>query len=191
MQNKDFTIISNNCWGGFLYQRLGLQYKTPFIGLYLFAPDYIEFLQDFKKNINSELKFIEANESKYKKILIENETFGKYPIGIINNKIEIHFLHYESNEEASEKWKKRIKRINIKNMLVKFSDRDLCNPDLINRFDKLPFKNKICFTSKEYSDLDSVVVLDEFKDKECVENEWDYCYKYIDIIKMLNDLEKS
>lgn len=38
LKNKCFTIISNNCWGGFVYQKFNLQYRTPFVGLFIFAP---------------------------------------------------------------------------------------------------------------------------------------------------------
>lgn len=31
-RNKSFTIISNNCWGGLVYQKVGLGYQSPTIG---------------------------------------------------------------------------------------------------------------------------------------------------------------
>lgn len=49
IKNKEITIISNNCWGGFMYQSCGLQYNTPLIGLYFYAPEYIKLLKDLKK----------------------------------------------------------------------------------------------------------------------------------------------
>ena len=67
LKNKDFTIVSNNCWGGFVYQKFGLEYKTPFIGLFIFTPDYIELLKNFKELIFKELKFINFEQSKYYK----------------------------------------------------------------------------------------------------------------------------
>lgn len=188
LKNKDFTIISNNCWGGFVYQKFNLEYRTPFIGLFLYAPDYIELLENFDELISKELEFIGADKSKYKSDLIKNGTFNKYPIGILGDNVEIHFLHYHSIEEAITKWNKRLSRINRDNMLVKFSDRDLCTDDLIYRFDRLKFKNKICFASKEFEENKSVITFKEFLGKECVENEWEYYSNYIDIKKMLNSL---
>ncbi len=188
LKNRDFTIISNNCWGGFVYQRFNLSYKTPFIGLFLFAPDYIEFLENFDSLIEKELSFIESEKSKYKNELIKNNTFNTYPIGKLGENVEIHFLHYHSEEEAKEKWTKRVVRINKDNMLVKFSDKDLCSDELILRFDKLDFKNKICFTAKEFKSSKSIITLKEFVGKECIDNEWKYYSKYIDIKKMLNSL---
>ena len=121
LKNKDFTIVSNNCWGGFVYQKFGLEYKTPFIGLFIFTPDYIELLKNFKELIFKELKFINFEQSKYYKEIIKNKNYHIYPIAIIGGKVEIHFLHYKSNEEAAEKWKRRVKRINFNNILFKLS----------------------------------------------------------------------
>lgn len=189
LKNKEFTIISNNCWGGFVYQKFDLKYNTPFVGLFLFAPDYINLLRNFKDIIHNELNFINAQESRYKDKLIECDTYNKYPIGKLDDEIEIHFLHYHSEEEAKNKWNSRVKRINMDNLLVKFSDRDLCSDDLILEFDKLEFKNKLCFAAKEYENT-SVITFEEFKGQQCVENEWNHYEKYINIIDTLNSLKK-
>jgi uncharacterized protein (DUF1919 family) len=34
LKNQDFTIISNDCWGGGVYEDLQLQYTTPMVGLF-------------------------------------------------------------------------------------------------------------------------------------------------------------
>lgn len=46
IKNKDFTIISNNCWGGYVYRYYGLEYNSPTIGGYFFSEDYIKFLKN-------------------------------------------------------------------------------------------------------------------------------------------------
>ena len=190
LTNRNFTIVSNNCWGGFVYKTFNLEYNSPFIGLFLFAPDYINLLKNFKNIINNELIFINPEESRYKDKLIEYGTFETYPIGKLDDGVEIHFLHYTSKKEAKEKWNKRVQRIDMNNLLVKFSDRDLCSEELIYEFNKLKFKNKLCFTAKEYKNSNTIV-LKEFKGKECVENEWNYYKKYIDIVNIINSLKED
>lgn len=32
LKNKDFTIISNNCWGGLTYEEYGLPKMSPTVG---------------------------------------------------------------------------------------------------------------------------------------------------------------
>ena len=190
LNNKDFTIISNNCWGGFVYKKFNLKYNTPFIGLFLFAPDYINLLKDFKNIIYNELVFINAEESRYKDTLLERGKFNKYPIGKLDDKVEIHFLHYDSQEDAKNKWTSRVKRINMNNLLIKFCDRDLCSEELILEFEKLEFKNKLCFAAKEYKNT-SVITFKEFYGKEYVADEWEYYERYINITHIFNSLKED
>ena len=49
-----FTIISNNCWGGEVYECYNLIKQSPTIGLYFMASDYIKFI----KNIHYYLLFV-------------------------------------------------------------------------------------------------------------------------------------
>lgn len=189
LNNTTYTIISDNCWAGFVYQDFNLPYTTPFIGLFLFSPCYIEFLENFDELIFSELTFIDPVSSKYADELRRQDLLGKYPIGILPGGIEIQFLHYKSEKDAYTKWNERKKRINRDNMLVKFSDRDLSTEELIARFDALPFKNKICFTGKMLP-YKSVILFREFVGKECVEKEWKCYKKYMNIKSVLNSLKR-
>ena len=170
--NDNFTIISNNCFAGFVYQKFDIQYNTPFIGLFILGPDYIYLLKNFNKLIKEKLDFINANESRYKEYLINVNRFNKYQIGKLGDKVEIHFLHYKSQEEAKEKWNRRVQRINFNNILFKFSDNDLSNEELIQEFDELPYKNKICFTSKDMKNIKCQIYLKKYKNEKSVENEW-------------------
>lgn len=91
---------------------------------------------------------IEPQESIYFEVLkIKGQT--NKPIGRIED-IEIIFLHYNSKEEAYEKWNKRIKRVNHSNLIVKFSEQNLCEYEDLVAFVNLPYKNKICFVKKDY-----------------------------------------
>lgn len=194
IKNKEITIVSNNCWGGFMYQSYNLKYNSPFIGLFMFAPDYIKLLDKFNDyiSLNSRMEFIDKVESKFVRNIKSD-----YPIGLLKiedstnqEDIEIHFLHYSTKEEAAEKWFKRIKRVNKNNMIVKFCDRDLCTPELIHKFDLLPFKNKVCFTSTKYENLDSVCYLPPCKGLPYVEDEWKISPKYWDFVKTANKIGK-
>lgn len=163
---RSFTIISSNCWGGSIYEDLQLPYQTPTVGLFFYAPCFLVLLSDLKKFINSPLEFI--SESSYEdanRFIMENHW---YPIGILNDKIEIHFLHYRSEKEALEKWERRKKRVNWDNLFVSCTDRDGMTADLMKTFDSLPFENKILFTSKRYPNISSAKRLKYFKKSEIV-----------------------
>ena len=88
INNDDFTIISNNCWGGIIYQSYGLKYNTPTVGLFFMAEDYIKFVFNIREYLKYELMFINYKESKRYKILGEKIN---YPIAKLND-IEIYFM---------------------------------------------------------------------------------------------------
>lgn len=185
--NKDFSVISNNCWGGFLYQYYNLKYLTPFVGLFIFAPDYIKLLRNLDYCLAQPLVFIAAEDSKYKDELIKNGSYNTYPIGLLND-VEIHFLHYKTKEDACEKWNRRLQRLNRNNLIVKFCDRDFATEDLIREFDELAYAHKICFTSKPYPELASVVFLKQCNTGETVYNEWIFSKKQLNMTRYLNGM---
>lgn len=67
--NRDFAIISNNCWGGHVYRYFNMEYESPTVGMYFYAEEYIKFLSNLKYYMGCELKIISAFQSKYYKEL--------------------------------------------------------------------------------------------------------------------------
>lgn len=185
LRNKRVTVVSNNCWGGFMCQSCKLKYNSPFIGLYLYAPEYIALLRNLKYNLSLPLHFIKHEQSKYKDVVSP-----QYIIGVLGETgIEIVFMHYHLEEEALEKWTRRLNRINWNNMIVKFSDTDYgCTDELIEEFDRMPFEHKVCFTAKEYPLCSSVITMPEYKNKPYVLYEWAYSYRYYNFVKEANKI---
>ena len=189
LKQKDFTIISNNCWGTFIYKKFDLPYQSPFVNLFIFAEDYIRLVENFSPEILNNIHFITHQESKHIDELKSRGHYNlPYPIGIIGDGIEIHFLHYTQEDDAREKWNDRIKRINYEMLLFKFSDSEICKDSLVERFDQLPFKNKICFTAKPFPKLKSVVYLKHFKGTTRVRDEWKHSDREYSIFNLLNNL---
>ena len=183
LKNKNFTIISNNCWGGIVYQRLGLAYTTPFVGLFVFAPDYIRILSNLNVYLELPLEFI--TQSRYEAQLRESNSAGTYPIALLGD-AEIHFQHYASKGEVVEKWNRRVARIHWDNLFLKFCDRDLCTYDHLRAFDSLDFEHKVCFAARPYPDVKSCVVLEVDSGKPCVVSEMTHYQDYFDVIGWLN-----
>lgn len=182
IKNKNFTIISNNCWGGFIYQMLKLPYNTPTIGLFFYGNDYVKFCKNIREYLNKDIIFIKCEDSKYFNEF-KNKVKHQYPIGKIDD-IEIHFLHYKTEEEAVDKWKRRCERINWDKMIFKFSQRDLCDKSDIEEFMKLDYKNKICFTYEK--DINNTIYIQKLKSIG-KQDETNLTLKYFDPIKYLNN----
>lgn len=144
IKSRDFTVISNNCWAGKLYQYMDMPYLSPTVGLYFFADDYIRFVQNFEHYISMDLKFISYKDSRYKNILLKKNETDK-PIGILDD-VEIVFLHYKTQEEAYEKWNRRKNRINWDNIIFKFSKMNKCKEYHLAAFDALPYNRKFMLT---------------------------------------------
>lgn len=159
IKNKDFSIISNNCWAGRAYQYLDMPYLSPTVGLYFFAPDYIRFVSDLHKYLDTPLEFINAEDSKYCEELKIRNQIDK-PIGKLDD-VEIVFLHYPSKEEALEKWNRRKERVNFNHIILKFSRMDLCTEKEIAEFDSIEFGNKFVFNNRKPLKFDSEVYWNE------------------------------
>ena len=186
---KNPTIISNNCWAGIVSQYLGIKYYTPTIGLYFFSEEYIKFLEQFDYYIKQKLEIIDTKDSKYYDEMIkknhQNAVVGKL------DDVEIVFLHMKTGEEAIEKWNKSVKRINRRNIIFKFCEQNECSSEHIKRFENLPFKNKICFTTKEYPGYKSVIWFkDQVKNEEVVRDYYE-SHKYLNIIDYINNMEEE
>lgn len=149
----DFTIISNNCFGGIVYRNNAIPYNTPTAGLFFMADDYIKFIYNMKDYLNEELIEIKKENSKHLNYL--NQINYDAPIGKLGD-IEIMFLHYSTFEEAKEKWLRRTKRINYDKIIYKFSEQNECNYEHLKKFSEFNASNKLCFTFNRYDDIDCI-----------------------------------
>jgi uncharacterized protein (DUF1919 family) len=143
---RKFALVSNNCWGAEVYKDLELPFTSPFIGLFLYPACYLELLDGFSSLIELPLSF--ARTSKYAEAEV-NRAPRTYPIGVIGEGIEIHFLHYSDEDEARLKWERRVERMLQPgtDLFFKMCDRDGATTQQIDRFLSLPFENKVFFSA--------------------------------------------
>jgi uncharacterized protein (DUF1919 family) len=189
IKEMDFALISNNCWGADIYTALGIRYQSPFVGLFIRPDCYLKLLQDFRSLIKQPLQF--KTRSHHPEVnQMRDKDKKMYPIGYIGDDIEIHFLHYKSDSEASAKWSRRIGRIpqDDSKLFVKFCDTDLPTEEQLIQFDKLPFCNKICFIGKPHPSLHYAVWIKEYEAAGSVENIHllRHYRKYFDVADWLN-----
>ena len=92
-------------------------------------------------------------------------------------------MHYNTEEEAAEKWRRRIKRINKKHILFKLSQREGCSKEDVENFLKLPFEHKICFS---YDKVEGAICVPELKG--FIGDEMPLITKYYDELPLLKQL---
>lgn len=184
LKNRDFTIISNNCWAGSVYRYFDLPYQTPTVGLYFFAEDYLKFISDLRYYLSLDLEFIDYSQSKYKDVL-EKRNHNIKPIARLDD-VEIVFLHYKTPEEAKEKWERRKERVNYDNMIIKFSQMNLCTRKELEKFDEFLFDKKFVFVTERNHKLNSGMYFSGYEGKEEIIIDSKPFPKDINILKLLN-----
>jgi len=179
LKSKDFSIISNNCWGSFIYQRYGLQYTSPTAGLYILGHDFVKFAGNLQHYLSLQLEFIPWECSTHYEAIKDDEP---YPVAKLGD-IEIYFMHYHSEEDAAIKWYRRAKRVNMNHILYKLSEREGCSRMDIEDFMALPLEHKICMA---YDDVPGAIHIPELEGFSG--DEMDIVDSYVDEISILNQL---
>jgi uncharacterized protein (DUF1919 family) len=146
---RDFSLVSNNCWGSALYPALGLEYRTPFVGLFLWPECYLRLLADFRVLLRRPLRFVERTRHEELRELRAKRGLD-YPIGSLGGAVEVHFLHYPDEREAAGKWSRRLARLTDDDgkLFFKFCDHDRPTAAQLAAFDALPWPHKVCFVGE-------------------------------------------
>lgn len=172
----DFTVVSSNCWGGILYQDLGLKYQSPFVNQYMHAPCFLKLVRQFSQYMKMDLSV--STKSKY----FTEPT--SYPVGNLDD-IEIHFIHYTLDEDVTGKWNERRARMHPEKLLFVLCERDGCTASDLKELDELPV-NKLMFTARKYPLKSSYKLFSIGRRVLSADLMMGFSYKKIDIINYLN-----
>ena len=142
LQRSRLSIFSSFCFGGFISNMLGLQFRSPFINLAIGEQEYIKLLR--APRIYMEEQFY------FKKTGFERNLKRDFPIVTLGN-VDISMNHDTDFNEAVEKWNRRKTRINWYNLFVTMATE---SEEILEEFDALPYGKKVCFVPFK-SDLDS------------------------------------
>lgn len=146
LKNKSFSIISNNCIGGFLYKQYGSKFYSPTIGLQFSQEDFVKLCKNLEYYLNEEL--IESDDKMQDGFTKLGGGTIDFPVGKLAD-ITIYFQHYPSFEEAKEKWNKRKNYIDENNLFFIFVGYDNTPLEVFEEYDKLPFKHKLLLTNEK------------------------------------------
>lgn len=185
LNNTDFTIIANNCWGGSVYRRYNISYLSPTVGLYFFADDYIQLINDLPNNLFLPLTMINACESKYaEQLRLKNQLH--IPVGVLGDAIEVVFLHYKTPQEAYDKWNRRLERVNLNNIILKFSEMNLCQEHHLKSFQDIDYRKKLLLLAKHHSGINSGIIVNHYTKNGEVSNDTLYYDKFLDLTDFIN-----
>lgn len=186
LKNKNFSILSNNCVPGYVYHRFHLEYNTPTVWNFIFPDEFIRFLKNYRWYLQQPLKFRDVSQHKCtledKSECTLNKIHGGYPIGVLGDDVEIHFLHYRTAEQALDKWIKRVQRVNYDNLFFVLSDCNEFKEEYLQEFDMLPSQHKIFISNKPRKDCRYGIWVKEIGSEKYAAT----FQRYIDAVKWLN-----
>ena len=151
LYNKDFTILASDCNGTFMYHDMGLPFLSPTINLTIGMNDFVKMLENLEWYMQQDI--------------VELKGDYKWPTGNLGD-IRINFVHYESFDEGVSKWKQRKERINWDNLFIVGSEKDGCTYETIQRFERLPYENKVILTHVDYPEFKSAYYIKGFEDRD-------------------------
>lgn len=173
LKNKDFTILCSNCIGGIIYHRLGIQFLSPTVNLWMHQRDFIEFAGNIRKLKEVEMQFI--------------ETDCGYPVAKLGN-ITIYFNHHKNEEDARNDWNRRMKRVNYDNLfLIMYDCEDITESD-IKELGHIPCRDRLVISKKEYPHIPYVKTIKPGKNlfgNQCIDRDWfglrtfEKCFDYV------------
>ena len=141
------SLFTKNCWGGYTYNSLGLQFTSPTINMFESGDDYLRLMSNLPYYLNQPVEL--------ERFEWEPNLKREYPIGRIDD-VLFHFNHYKTFEDAVNKWEERKARVNKKNIIaVSFTE----DPTFAEKFDQLPLDKKICFAPFE-ADFNSLAYVE-------------------------------
>lgn len=145
INNNNFSIISCNCMAGIIYHNLGEKFLSPTINTMIPSDSFVKFISNIDYYLGQQLEFIDAP------VYLNGEKVN-CPVANIDD-VVVYFTHYNTREDAEEKWESRKTRINYDNMYVVFNDRDGVTKEMVKQLDVSKFKNVVMFTAKDEFDL--------------------------------------
>lgn len=159
LKNSDFTIISQNCIGGVMLHDLGQSFNTPTINLFMTSNDYIIFLENLKSYIGHKLSFVPSEKNYPKAQITVMSSEGE-------KTINLYFPHDNDENKIQSDWERRSKRVRYDNLFIIAIDRDGLTPEILERFNKLSYKNKILLSSKKYLQYPFVQYYKKYKNEK-------------------------
>lgn len=141
--NKNIIVLSSDCVGGRLMNDYRLPVNTPTVNIWYSDDGF--------------LKICEKPEEYFKLPIVmgEKDDEGHYT-GTVGDVI-CHFGHEDDAISAEKKWKRGCKQFfraqkGDYEICVIMNDRNHFNESFIDRFETLPYKNKIMFTHRPYKE---------------------------------------
>lgn len=192
LRDNPVTILSDDCWGGYVYHMLDLPFTSPLINIYWPRDSYCEFIKDPLFYLEQPLYMERDGEPR-------NNFFPIGRLGEGEKSVQLHFVHEVNFQAAKDHWEKRKRRINKNRIFIKFgfSANEPRKEEYLRAFNQVPY-HKICMYSGD-TNVKNVLYTKRFEwawyhtkrleltnFNDWIRQEANFA-KVIDILKMLNE----
>lgn len=142
-----FTVISQNCIGGVFYHDMGLRFESPTINVFFKGSDFVKFVLKMDYYLSCELHMTWGEE---------------YPIGYVGD-VAIHFMHYNTCEEAKSAWNQRKKRIDRKKIIVICTDMEDFTDEVFDLWKQIIYPKVLFTADRKYANECNSVFFAEYE----------------------------
>jgi uncharacterized protein (DUF1919 family) len=161
LEDEKFTVLGNDCWGHALYEGYGLPYQTPLLGAGLFGDCFIRFAGDLEGYLKSPLRF--SADTRYPGLRRLRAQRGGWPIGLLKDDVEIHFLHFRSQDACRRVWEKGCETMRMDRIALKLStDKDGVTQEHIERFAAMPFERKLIISPRHHPNIPCAIQVPDY-----------------------------
>lgn len=136
VKRQEINIVSNNCWGGIIYNTLNMECLSPFKNVSIASDDYIKIISNLKH-------YLAINPIWTGKTQMDANQNRAVPMLELDD-VLVKCNHDLDAELAIQKWMRRRDKFNWNNILVEmYTD----NPAIERAFGKASeqYDKKICF----------------------------------------------
>lgn len=124
------SIISQNCTGSIWYHDLNLPFYSPTIKMKFDGNDFIKFLKEMPRYLDSDFTFYRNEEGQLK--------------GVLGGDIKMSFIHWNNPKDVTEKWEKRKKRITSPIIVLGFAE-DMTDESIYEYISLNIYPNRLLF----------------------------------------------
>lgn len=117
LDREGYSLISNNCLAGILYEFAEMKKQTPTAGIFFWGRSFADFLLDLASGHPDRWQSLRPDELSYND---QRRSWEKD----FGDRGALVFLHYETPELAVQKWNRRIQRIKERKLIAIVSLRD-------------------------------------------------------------------
>ncbi len=127
---RDVSIVSDDCWAGQYYRRMGIPYLTPTVGCWAEPVGYLDFVIEMLSGRN------------FPSIQAEYAIGEKYPILSVGP-ARFHFIHDTDVAMAVKTFERRLARVNPDKLFVKIDFGKMYTREDVLQWNRLACPNAV------------------------------------------------